>query len=110
MSRYLVHEVFLRMLKFWHTFDREKRFATWMYQIARNTHLDLCRKRRHEKPSAREDASLCESLVSSDPAPDVVLLQQEAVALLQQALTALPLEFREVLVLSRFQDLKYEEI
>ena len=47
---------------------------------------------------------------SPDPAPDLELRQSQEVTLLQTALAGLPLESREVLVLSRFQNLKYEEI
>ena len=36
--------------------------------------------------------------------------QSQEAALLQSALAGLPLESREVLILSRFQNLKYEEI
>ena len=44
------------------------------------------------------------------PVLDVKLKQAQEVKLLQMALAGLPLESKEVLVLSRFQNLKYEEI
>jgi RNA polymerase sigma-70 factor (ECF subfamily) len=48
--------------------------------------------------------------ISQKPIPDEALQQKQEVTLLRQALAKLPREKREVLVLSRFQNLKYEEI
>jgi len=103
----LVHDVFLRMLKYRHTFDTQNRFTSWMYQIARNAHFDWWRKRQHE---VSEAINKSDSVPSPDPAPDLKLRQNQEVTLLQTALAGLPLESREVLILSRFQNLNYEEI
>lgn len=51
-----------------------------------------------------------DTLVRPGPAPDLRLRETQEVALLHRALAALPLESREVLILSRFQNLKYEEV
>ena len=42
--------------------------------------------------------------------PDRQAQNKEEAALLKRALSALPREKREVLIMSRFQDLKYDEI
>ena len=106
----LVHDVFLRMLKYRHTFEPGHRFTTWMYQVARNAHFDSWRKRQHEVSLETQETDPGETLRCPDPAPDARLNLSQEVVLLQQALAALPLESREVLILSRFQNLKYEEI
>jgi RNA polymerase sigma-70 factor (ECF subfamily) len=106
----LVHDVFLRMLKYRHTFDTRNRFTSWMYQVARNAHFDWWRKRQHEVSLETEAIHKSDSMPSPDPAPDLKLRQNQEVTLLQTALAGLPLESREVLILSRFQNLKYEEI
>jgi len=48
--------------------------------------------------------------VGQDPLPLEELESAESLELLGKALRALPLDKREVLVLSRFRDLKYEQI
>src|SRR5438445_9491644 len=48
LSEDLVQEVFFRMLKYRHTYQPSGSFTAWMYQVARNAHLDLSRKRRLE--------------------------------------------------------------
>src|SRR5207253_9570735 len=63
MSEDLVHDVFLRMLKYRQTFEAGNRFTTWMYQIARNAHFDSLRKRRQEiSLDAGEMENLLETL------------------------------------------------
>ena len=110
VSEDLVHDVFLRMLKYRHTFEAGNRFTSWMYQVARNAHFDAWRKRQHEVSLEAGAIDAGEAVPSPEPAPDLMLRQSQETTLLQMALAGLPLESREVLVLSRFQNLKYEEI
>ena len=110
VSEDLVHDVFLRMLKYRHTFEAGNRFTSWMYQVARNAHFDSWRKRQHEVSLEAGAIDEREAVPSPEPAPDLTMRQSQEAALLQSALAGLPLESREVLILSRFQNLKYEEI
>jgi RNA polymerase sigma factor (sigma-70 family) len=102
VSEDLVQEVFLRILRYRQTYRPGTAFRTWMYQIARNTRLDQVRKTRPEAPFVSEPAA-ASSL--SDSAQ-----QQQEAATLQRALMQLPEDKRELLVLSRFQELRYDEI
>jgi len=110
VSEDLVHDVFLRMLKYRYTFEAGNQFTSWMYQVARNAHFDSWRKRQHEVSLEAEAVDERDAVPSPDAAPDLKLRQSQEITLLQTALAGLPLESREVLVLSRFQNLKYEEI
>jgi RNA polymerase sigma-70 factor (ECF subfamily) len=102
VSEDLVQEVFLRILRYRQTYRPNTTFRTWMYQIARNTRLDQVRKTHPQTPFASEP-------VAPASLTDSAQQQQEA-ALLQSALMRLPEDKRELLVLSRFQELKYDEI
>ena len=106
VSEDLVQEVFFRILKYRHTYQPEMSFRSWMYQIGRNVHLDYAGKR---KPEVAMPENALE-FGSPDMAPDRQVQNKEEVALLHRALAALPREKREVLVMSRFLDLKYDEI
>lgn len=105
----LVQEVFFRILKYRDSFDPEHSFTSWMYQIARNTHTDSMRKRRFEVIPGGADTAIPEPR-SHEAAIDEKLERRQEVALLKRALDRLPADKREILVLSRFQNLKYEQI
>jgi RNA polymerase sigma factor (sigma-70 family) len=102
VSEDLVQEVFLRILRYRQSYRPGTSFRTWMYQIARNTRFDQVRKTHPETSFASEP-------VASASLSDSVQQLQEA-AMLQRALMQLPEDKRELLVLSRFQELKYDEI
>lgn len=106
VSEDLVQDVFLRIMRYGHSFRGEAPFTVWMYQLARNAATDHFRKWRRETPlpeSAHETPD-------KDPLPAESLEQKERAELIKKALALLPVEKREVLILSRYQDLKYEEI
>jgi RNA polymerase sigma-70 factor (ECF subfamily) len=105
-SQDLVQEVFLRILRYRHTFRGESKFTVWMYSIARKAHADHFRKWKRE-PAV--DAQTVEAR-SADPLPQEALEQDQEVTLLRRALDQLAAEKREVLLMSRFQNLKYHEI
>jgi RNA polymerase sigma-70 factor (ECF subfamily) len=101
-SEDLVQEVFFRILKYRQTYRHQTPFRAWMYQIARNARVDYLRRKKPE--------TTWEPEMSPAVAPVDTAQQSQETALLHRALMQMPEEKREVLVLSRFQDLKYEEI
>jgi RNA polymerase sigma factor (sigma-70 family) len=105
-SEDLVQEVFFRILKYRHTYQPETSFRAWMYQVGRNVWLDQAG--RHKGEVALPEAA--GEIGSPDLPADRQLQNKQETALLHRALAAMPPEKREVLVMSRFQELKYEEI
>lgn len=101
-SEDLVQDVFYRILKYRHTYRPGTVFRTWMYRIARNARLDGFKKQTAEERLEAPTA------VAVDPPLDLERKQEEA--LLRRALMRLSDEKREVLLLSRFQELSYQEI
>jgi RNA polymerase sigma-70 factor (ECF subfamily) len=104
-SEDLVQSVFLRILKYKSRFSGEGKFTTWMYHIAHNVYTDHFKK--HIKtntgrvPKAEpEDCETAERL----------LLKNERVQLVEEALFRMSKDQREILVLSRYEGLKYREI
>jgi RNA polymerase sigma factor (sigma-70 family) len=101
-SEDLVQEVFFRILKYRQSYRTGTPFRAWMYQVARNARLDALARRRPETSWEPE--------MSPAFAPPDTAQQSQENALLYRALMRMTDDKREVLVLSRFQDLKYEEI
>ena len=105
-SEDLVQEVFMRMLKYRTTYQGRSKFTLWMYQIARNAHIDYLRKRKEEFPLDEQ----WQDPVAEETSPLERLESGREVQILREALAKLPLKRREVLILSRYQNLKYKEI
>lgn len=110
LSQDLVQDVFFRILRYRHTYDAKQSFSAWMYQIARNAHLDHIRKRKGEVLVFEDPAERGQEPVSGARGADEELRRRQEIRLLRKALDRLPEDKREVLVLSRYQNLKYEEI
>jgi RNA polymerase sigma factor (sigma-70 family) len=107
-SEDMVQTVFYRLLKSRHTFTGDGEFKTWMYHVARNVLSD------HYKGSRRLgvvlDVAGLEDRLSGDTGLFERIEKKLAVQALQKAMSALSPESREILVLSRFQELKGAEI
>ena len=102
----LVQEVFVRMLKYRHTFRVESEFVPWMFTLARNAATDRYRSRPRELP-VEEDAP---EPAADLPHPIANLERVEQEQRLKRALDQLKPEKREILLLARFSELKYEQI
>lgn len=103
----LTHEVFLRMIRYRHTYTSGDLFEAWMYRIARNVFADHTKKHRLETPAAEGQLELVDS---GRPSQLDSAAKQQDLALLHRALRELPDEKRELIVLSRFQGLTYEQM
>ena len=102
----LVQEVFVRMLKYRHTFRAESEFVPWMFTLARNAATDLYRARPKElQPNA--DAPEPEAPLAH-PIAGIERAEQET--RLRRALARLDPAKREILLLARFSELKYDRI
>jgi RNA polymerase sigma-70 factor (ECF subfamily) len=104
-ARDLVQEVFFRLLKYRDSFRPDAPFAPWLYRLARNACIDQLRK------SGREVASEPD-FDRPDPTPLAPedLERREELAKLQTALSRLPEDKRELLLLARSGTLSYEQI
>lgn len=109
-SEDLVQEVFFRILKYRASFQSGTLFRPWAYQIARNVHLDFASKHKFETAVPEDPDGRTVEFPSPDFHPEDQFGRKQETALLRRALASLPADKREVLVLSRFQGMKYEEI
>lgn len=100
--------VFERMLKYRHTYRDEGNFAPWMYQLARRCASDHFRKSA-AAPAHHDPADLQDHADETPHAGDHATRNDDH-ALLRSALKRLHHDDREVLLLSRFQELSFAEI
>jgi RNA polymerase sigma-70 factor (ECF subfamily) len=83
-------------------FDPSQRFFSWIYRILVNECLNAKRDRRRGEPITPEVA------VADSPAD--LLESEERRRRVQSAILALPIEYREVVILRHFAEQSYEEI
>jgi RNA polymerase sigma factor (sigma-70 family) len=105
LSEDLVQEAFLRVLKYAHSYDASLAFPVWLFGIGRNLYYDSLNRNRAEAPNT----GFIE-MRSTEPMPEELITRKQDVMFLQKALQRLPEDKREVLILSRFHNLRYEDI
>lgn len=107
LSEDLVQNVFYRMLKYRHSFSGEGEFRTWMYHVARNALYDNVKQ---NKKAEHEDVHTLADRIPGGISPDQELERTQDKEMLRKAIASLNPEHREIIVMSRFQELKYDEI
>ena len=105
----VTQEAILRALRFFDGFDGGEDARPWLLAIVRNSCLDWLRRNRPAAMIADGEAVL-ERLETGGDNPEQAALRQDEGRLVDRAVAALPLEFREVIVLREFEDLSYKEI
>ena len=108
LSEDMVQNIFLRMLKYPDGFMGFGEFKMWMYHIARNTVYDHFRKVR--RTPAHTDLTNYENSIDGEQNADVRMEKEQELKMLDTAMGKLSDENRELLILCRFQELKYHEI
>ena len=107
----LTQDIFLKVFKSLKTFDRRANFQTWLISVSRNLCIDHYRSVRKERQTIDRDVDAAElSPASTDPGPVAALEQQDRVALLRQALAALPETLRSAVLMRDIQERSYQEI
>lgn len=102
----LTQNVFVRMIRYRTSYKQGLKFQSWIYQVARNVFADHYQATRNEKRSTMDVERFSDELADANDS----LRQEDQERLLIRSLAMLNDEQRELLVLTRFQHLKYEEV
>lgn len=102
----LTQNVFLRMIKYRGSYRPGNRFQSWIYQVARNVFSDHYQASKNKKSDYMNVEKIGEWVADDNESK----LQEEQEALLHKSMALLTHEQRELLVLTRFQHMKYEEV
>ena len=117
----LLQTLFLRVHRARDTYQPAAAFSTWIYTIARNLVRDALDKERAERArrettrqsrreTDEEPVPVEERIADEHTVPETRLHRKELAARLQQALLSLSLEQREVILLSKYEELSFSEI
>jgi RNA polymerase sigma-70 factor (ECF subfamily) len=107
----LTQEIFLKIFRALHTFDRRANFQTWLVSISRNLCIDHYRSVRKERETIARDVDPATlSPVARGRGPHGELESTDLRQLIRRALAELPSTLREAVVLRDLQEFSYQEI
>jgi len=102
----LTQNVFLRMIKYRNSYKEGNRFQSWIYQVARNVFADHYQAHKNRNSNFVSVEKMSDTMNDRTEEID----QEEREKILHRSLERLNDEQRELLVLTRFQHMKYEEV
>lgn len=102
----LTQNVFLRLIRYRSSYRYGNRFQPWIYQMARNVFADHYQAHKNKKAEFVAVEKMGDTMGDHNDAAE----QEERERILQQSLARLSDEQRELLVLTRYQHMKYEEV
>jgi len=103
----VVQEAVLRAFRFFDGLRGEAR--PWLLSIVRNTFITWLQNNRPADTVGFEDGFV-ELIPSDEDGPDVLAARNFDRKMLNEAIAALPLQFREALILRELEDLSYKDI
>jgi len=107
----LTQDIFVKIFKALHTFDRRANFQTWLISISRNLCIDHYRSARKERETMARDVDASSlSPVSRERGPYGQLEQTDLKQLIRRALNELQPALRQAVVLRDLQEFSYQEI
>ena len=104
----LVQESYMKALRGFSSFQQGTNFRAWIYRILRNTFLTS--KTGLKFASSLDDEDAAASEPATNITPETVLIAKLEQQSIQQALEALPVNFREVILLCDLEEMSYQEI
>jgi RNA polymerase sigma-70 factor, ECF subfamily len=107
VSEDLTQEVFIRVWKA-DKYEAKAKFSTWLYRLAYHLLVDHYRKQKRQPPQEPEVLLETEPATAISPESQTLLKDQQAQ--IEGALRKLPAAQQNILILSKFQDLKYSQI
>lgn len=107
----LTQDIFLKVFKSLHTFDRRANFQTWLISVSRNLCIDHYRSAHKERETIDRDTNPNDLKAASKELGPLVLLEREdRRTLLHEALNELTPTLRSAVLLRDIQELSYQEI
>lgn len=102
----LTQNVFLRMIKYRTSYREGNKFHSWIYQVARNVFSDHYQSVKNKRADFVDVERMSDHMADGEES----MMMDEQEKLLQRSMAMLNEEQRELLVLTRFQQMKYEEV
>lgn len=107
----LMHEVYLKVLTSYDSFAGKSSEKTWLYSIARNVAIDWLRKEKRKRRKWFRAVQLLDKadLHSDEPLPEEIVVQNEDIRLIYEALKSCTFDQQQVIILRYIQSLTVAE-
>lgn len=105
ISQDLTQNLFYRMIRYKNSYKNEYSVKAWMYQMARNLHIDYCKEEKRSGELFANTESYPADIIDENEG-----FPEDDYERLERSFARLSNEQRELIILSRYQGLKYEEI
>jgi len=113
----LVQDTFMRAFRFFHRFEPGTNIRAWLFRILKNTFINDYRKvqRTPDQVDWAQVEDFYDSVTPDDlrkrhKNPEELLLERSVDGRVEEAVAALPPEYRAVVLLNFMEDMSYKEI
>jgi RNA polymerase sigma-70 factor (ECF subfamily) len=110
----LVQETFIRAYRFFHRYDENLPFTSWLYRIMTNAHIDGVRRKGKIRTTSLEqggnDGNTTWEVPDLESSPDRAMMRESLDAPVQDGLESMTPEFRTAVLLADVEGMAYEEI
>ena len=106
----LSQEIFLKLFENLHRYDGGFPLVAWVLSVSRNLCIDRYRRKKREKSFRFVSDEAVTSLLKSEDDPAGMALRKERTQLLFSALSEIPEDLAEILILRDLNGLAYDEI
>ena len=107
-------EAFVKAWNNLRTFDTNKTFRVWLMQIAKNTAIDILRKRKNVPFSWLDNSSeenyFVDTLSDDLPWPEELSIKNYEAKVLKDAIASLPVIYQEIFLLKLSSDMSLSDI
>jgi RNA polymerase sigma-70 factor (ECF subfamily) len=106
----LTQEIFLKVFENLHRYDGSFPLVAWIVSVARNLCIDRYRRRKRERSFRFVQDDAVAPLLRSEDDPSADALRKERTKLLFWAISEIPEDLAEILVLRDLDGMAYDEI
>lgn len=109
ISEELAQDVFINLWKA-KNYTPKVKFYVWLYKIAKNRLIDFKRQNKNLTISIDDNPEVFDEIQSNHESFDDNLIKNEEAKMVKTAISNLGEEERDLLIMSKYQKLKYEDI
>src|SRR5246500_5180536 len=108
-ARDATQDAYVKAFRYFESFHGDSGRA-WLLRIVRNVCYDALRARDSQRKFMSLDEETAAEVPDPKPSPNVLAIQNSTKLRIREALEALPLEFKTVIILREFDGFSYKEI